>query len=122
MGQWAQSDELTARVVAAPGFSVVATPLVQEVAAGDLDMVARYHVVVTRQLGYEKPVFLLVAGYSDGEFKMDGQSIMVPQADYAVLPADKSECDLEVDLSGYAAGFEIKFSVGGYEDEPVPTP
>lgn len=118
MGQYAVSNDAVAAVVAAPGFSLSLAPLRVEVDKGDMDMVCRFTVDIVRQGGYDKPVYLLTAGTSIGEFKVLGQSIMVPDKDYALVPAIVSHVDLEMDLSGMDI-IDIPFAVQGFEDEPI---
>lgn len=118
MGQYAISNEATAEVVAAPGFSIEVLPVRAQAPEGDLDMVARFKVQVVREAGYEKPIYLLPAGTSEGELKLGGVSIMVADRDYGLLPADQSECDLEFDFAEREAGYKVTFVVGGYEDPP----
>lgn len=124
MGQFAVSNEAVAAVVAAPGFLLSTSPLRVEVPKGDLDMVARFKVDITRVGGYNKPVYLLVGGYSGGEFKLGGVSIMVPDGaggfkDYGLANESVTQVDLELDLSGMDV-IDIPFNVQGFEDEPVP--
>lgn len=123
MGQYAVSNDAVAAVVAAPGFSLSLAPLRVEVGEGDLDMVCRFTVDIVREVGYDKPVYLLVAGTSIGEFKVLGQSIMVPDGaggfkDYGLVPAIVSHVDLEMDLGGMNI-IDIPFAVQGFEDEPI---
>ncbi len=123
MGQFAVSNEAVAAVEAAPSFSLSTVPARVAVPKGDLDMVARFKVNITRTGGYNKPVYLLVAGTSMGEFKLGGISIMVPDGaggfeDFGLANESVTQVDLEMDLSGSDI-IEVPFVVQGFEDKPV---
>lgn len=117
MGQFASVDGMV-RVVAAPGFHLTLTPASVDVAKGDLDMVARFKVGITRDAGLTAPGWLLIAGTSLGEFFYGGVSIMAEGKDYALVPAGATEVDLEFDMTGMNV-IEMPFTVGIYENEPV---
>lgn len=125
MGQFAESNEARVRVVPAPGFSVTVVPEVVDVPQGDLDMVARFKVNITRQAGYVKPVYLKVEGWSMGAFTLGGVSIMVPDGaggfkDYGLANESVTQVDLEFDMFGMPLDdVGVPFTVGGYEDEPI---
>lgn len=107
------------RVVAAPFCSLALAPGVVEVREKDLDQTARFKVGITWEAGYAKPIYLMVAGFSEGEFKLNGVSLMVTDGDYALVPYGTPEVDLEMDMSGTVI-INIPFAVGAYEDAPEP--
>lgn len=106
------------RVVAAPFCSLSLVPSVVEVRKGDLDSIARFKVMIAWEAGYTKPVYLLTAGFSEGEFSLAGVPLTVPGADYALVTNGTPEVDLEMDMTGMDI-ISIPFDVNGYEDEPV---
>ncbi|MBE3131371.1 MAG: hypothetical protein IMZ54_11750 [Acidobacteria bacterium] len=108
------------RVVAAPFCSLALTPGVVEVRQKDLDQTARFKVNITWEAGYTKPVYLMVAGFSEGGFLLNGASLMAPGKDYALVPNGTPEVDLEFDMGGTVIA-NIPFAVGAYEDAPEPT-
>ena len=116
MGLFTSTDG-EVRVVAAPFCVLSLTPGVVEVRKGDLDMVARFVVGIAWDPLYTKPLHLLVAGFSEGEFLRAGVSIMVPDKDYAIVPNGVPQVDLEFDMSGTVIA-NIPFAVGAYEDPP----
>jgi len=116
VGQFAFVDG-EVEVLAVPGFSLTLTPSRVEVHAKDMDMVARFKVGVVRDAGYDKPVYLLVAGTSIGEFYFQGVPITVPGKDYALVNSGINEVDLEMDMTEMAP-IKIPFSVSGFEDAP----
>jgi hypothetical protein len=122
MGLFTSTDG-EVRVVAAPFCTLTLVPTVVEVRKGDLDMVARFAVNIAWDPLYTKPVYLLVAGFSEGTFSRTGVSLMVPDGaggfkDYALVPNGVPDVDLEMDMTGMDV-IAIPFSVGGYEDEPI---
>jgi hypothetical protein len=116
MGQFA-SVEGEVEVLAVPGFSLTLTPGRVEVHTKDMDMVARFKVGVVRDAGYEKPVYLLMAGTSIGEFSFQGVPITVPGKDYALVNVGIAEVDLQMDMTDMSP-IKIPFSVAGFEDAP----
>jgi hypothetical protein len=106
------------RVVAAPFCTLSLVPSLVEVRKGDLDMVARFKVMIDWGVGYTKPVYLMVAGFSEGFFSMPGMLIMVPDKDYALVPNGTPEVDLLIDMVGMDI-INVPFAVGAYEDEPL---
>lgn len=105
------------RVVAAPFCALTLVSSLVEVRKGDLDMVGRFKVKIGWAAGYLKPVYLMIAGFSGGDFLLAGASIMVPGKDYALVSNGTPEVDLEFDMSGMDI-VNIPFDVGGYEDAP----
>ena len=118
MGQYAISNEAEVRVAAAAGFSVSVAPTLVTVDAGSVDMVARFVVTVTRDVGYTKPVYLNVAGTSMGVFMLGDVSI-TDADNFGLLPADQGMCYLDFDLGGQPADFGFKFQIQGFEDKPI---
>ncbi len=106
------------RVVAAPFCTLTLVPEIVDVRKDDLDMVARFKVNIAWEAGYDKPTYLLTAGFSEGSFFRTGVSLMVPGADYALVPNGIPDVDLEMDLAGMDI-IAIPFAVGAFEDEPV---
>ena len=111
------------RVVAAPFCALTLVPEIVEVRKGDLDMVARSKVLIAWDPLYTKPVYLLVAGFSEGTFSLGGVSLMVPDGaggfkDYALVPNGTPEVDMEMEMTGMDI-IAIPFEVGGFEDEPL---
>lgn len=106
------------RVVAAPFCSLALVPSIVEVRKGDLDAIARFKVTIAWAPEYTKPVYLMVAGFSEGVFSRTGVDLTVPGADYALVPNGIPEVDLEMDMAGMDI-VAIPFDVGGYEDEPI---
>jgi hypothetical protein len=106
------------RVIAAPFCTLTLVPEVVEVRKGDLDMVARFKVLIAWDAGYLKSLYLLVAGFSEGTFSLGGVSLMVLDNDYALVPNGTPEVDLEMNMTGMDI-IAIPFDVGGFEDEPV---
>lgn len=118
MGLFTSTDG-EVRVVAAPFCSLALVPSVVEVRKGDLDMVARFKLNIAWDPLYTKPVYLMVAGFSEGEFFRTGVSLMDPTGQYAIVPNGVPEVDLEFDMSGMDI-ISIPFSVSGFEDAPEP--
>lgn len=116
MGQFASVDG-TVRVVAVPGFHLSLTPGVVEVHKGDLDMVARFKVGVIRDAGFTKPVYLLVAGTSMGDFFLNDVPMAIEGKDYVIVGPGVGEVELRMDMTGQDI-IEIPFSIGGFEDVP----
>jgi hypothetical protein len=106
MGQYARSNEATVEVVAAPGFRVTVAPGLVQVRKGDMDMVAKFAVGVVRDIGFDKPVYLLVAGFA-------GRDTITPNP----VPANMIGADLAFDMSGMDV-IDIPFAVQGFEDNP----
>lgn len=106
------------RVVAAPFLSLALAPSLVEVDEKDLDKIARFRVNITWESGYTKPVHLMVAGFSEGVFKIGDVSIMDPTEQYAIVPNGTPFVDLEMDMSG-TVPTSIPFAVGAYEDAPI---
>jgi hypothetical protein len=116
MGLFTSTDG-EVRVVAAPFCSLALDPSVVEVRKGDLDMVARFKLNIVWDPLYTKPVYLMVAGFSEGNFFRAGVSLMDPTGQYAIVPNGVPEVDLEMDMGGTVIA-NIPFAVGGYEDAP----
>jgi len=117
MGLFTSTDG-EVRVVLAPFCTLALVPEIVEVRKGDLDMVARFKVRIAWDAGYDKPVYLLVAGFSEGTFSRGGVPLTVPDKDYALVPNGIPEVDLEMDMTDMDI-ISIPFAVGGFEDEPV---
>jgi len=117
MGQYAVVNG-TVRVVAAPGFHPTLNPESVDVAQGDLDMVARFRLAINRDPGLEVPAYLLIAGTSIGEFKLNGVPLTVEGKDYALVPVDVNEVDVEFDMTGMDI-IDMPFAIGVYQDEPT---
>jgi hypothetical protein len=105
------------RVVAAPFCVLTLVPSVVEVRKGDLDMVARFTVNIAWNILYTKPVHLMVAGFSQGDFSRAGVSLMDPTGQYAIVPNGAPSVDLTMEMAGMDI-INIPFAVGGYEDAP----
>lgn len=117
MGLFTSTDG-EVKVVAAPFCSLSLVPVLVEVRKGDLDMVARFRLNIAWDPLYTKPVHLMVAGFSEGEFSRAGVSLMDPTGQYAIVPNGVSQVDLIFDMTGMDI-IAIPFAVGGYEDAPV---
>ena len=111
------SVEGEVRVVASPFCSLALTPGVVEVRKGDLDMVARFVVGIVWDPLYTKPLYLMVAGFSEGDFSRVGVSLMDPTGQYAIVPNGVPSIDLVMDMTDMDI-ISIPFAVGGYEDPP----
>ena len=105
------------RVVAAPFCVLSLVPILREVRKGDLDMVARFVVGIAWDPLYTKPVHLMVAGFSEGEFSRAGVSLMDPTGQYAIVPNGVPSVDLTMDMTDMDI-ISIPFAVGAYEDPP----
>jgi hypothetical protein len=116
MGLFTSTDG-EVRVVAAPFCSLSLAPGVVEVRKGDLDMVARFKLNIVWDPLYTKPVYLMVAGFSEGEFFRAGVALTVPGKDYALVPNGVPQVDLVMDMTDMDI-VAIPFAVGGYEDAP----
>ena len=116
MGLFTSTDG-EVRVVAAPFCSLALVPLVVEVREKDLDQTARFKLNIVWDPLYTKPLYLMVAGFSEGEFLRAGVSIMVPGKDYAIVPNGVPSVDLVMDMTDIDI-ISIPFAVGGYEDAP----
>lgn len=108
------------RVVAAPFCTLSLDPPVKEVRKGDLNSVAFFKLNIAWQPGYTRPIYLLIAGFSEGLFYLDeGGTLMVPDKDYALVPNGTPFVMLQMDMAGMDV-INIPFSIGAYEDEPLP--
>lgn len=116
MGQFA-SVEGEVEVLAVPGFHLTLSPSRVEVHTNDLDMVARFKVGVVRDAGFTKPVYLMIAGTSIGEFFLNGVALAIDGKDYVLVAADVAEVELEMNMTEMSP-IKMPFAVGGYEDAP----